>query len=132
MCIQYINLLDKSFRVKNVFLDEQEQFGVFAIFKRSFPNNIFSVFISKPKFLIPQNSCTLCSVCTTFAHCARQIHDGDENDRICPRSWSVLNHRDGPRTVDIFLERIADIAFSVWTIGYIYCTYYKYRCTSHL
>jgi hypothetical protein len=31
-----------------------------------------------------------------------------------------LNHRDGPRTVDIFLERIADIAFSVWTIGYMY------------
>jgi hypothetical protein len=29
----------------------------------------------------------------------------------------ALNHRDGPRTVDIFLERIADIAFSVWTIG---------------
>jgi len=41
--------------VKNVFLDKQEQFGVFVIFKRSFPNNIFSVFISKPKFLMPQN-----------------------------------------------------------------------------
>ena len=27
-----------------------------------------------------------------------------------------MNHRDGPRTVDIFLERIADIAFSVWTV----------------
>jgi hypothetical protein len=47
------------------------------------------------------------------------VRDGDENDRICPRSWSALNHRDGPRTVDIFLERIADIAFSVWTIGYL-------------
>jgi hypothetical protein len=28
MYIQYINLLDKSFRVNNVFLDEQEQFTV--------------------------------------------------------------------------------------------------------
>jgi len=28
MYIQYINLLDKSFRVKNVFLDKQEQFRV--------------------------------------------------------------------------------------------------------
>jgi hypothetical protein len=34
MYIQYINLLDKSFRVSNVFLDEQEQFRVFVVFKR--------------------------------------------------------------------------------------------------
>jgi hypothetical protein len=47
------------------------------------------------------------------------FRDGDENDRICPRSWSALNHRDGPWTVDFVLERIADFAFSVWTIGYI-------------
>jgi len=31
MYIQYINLLDKSFRVNNVFLDEQEQFRVFVV-----------------------------------------------------------------------------------------------------
>ena len=55
----------------------------------------------------------ICSLCATDP----RFRDGDENDRICPRSWSALNHRDGPRTVDIFLERIADIAFSVWTIG---------------
>jgi hypothetical protein len=34
MYIQYINLLDKSFTVNNVFLDEQEQFRVFVVFKR--------------------------------------------------------------------------------------------------
>jgi hypothetical protein len=58
------------------------------------------------------------------------IRDGDENDRICPRSWSALNHRDGPRTVDIFLERIADIAFSVWTIEspYKVCLINKCKC----
>jgi hypothetical protein len=32
MYIQYINLLDKSFRVNNAFLDEQEQFRVFVVF----------------------------------------------------------------------------------------------------
>jgi hypothetical protein len=48
------------------------------------------------------------------------FRDGDENDRICPRSWSTLNHRDRPRTVDFVLEGITDFAFSVWTVGYIF------------
>ena len=79
-------------------------------------------FIFKANFIRPRYFVHV-GLLNTFAHCARRIRDhprfrnGDENDRICPRSWSALNHRDGPRTVDIFLERIADIAFSVWTIG---------------
>jgi hypothetical protein len=32
--IQHINIKDKSFTVKNAFLDEQEQFRVFVVFKR--------------------------------------------------------------------------------------------------
>jgi hypothetical protein len=31
MYIQYVNLVDKSFRVNNVFLNEQEQFRVFVV-----------------------------------------------------------------------------------------------------
>jgi hypothetical protein len=34
MYIQYINLVDKSFRVNNVFLNEQEQFRVFCRFQK--------------------------------------------------------------------------------------------------
>jgi hypothetical protein len=33
-CNLNINLLDKFFKVNNVFLDEQEQFRVFVVFKR--------------------------------------------------------------------------------------------------
>jgi hypothetical protein len=46
MYIQYINLLDKAFRVNNVFLDEQEQFRVFVVFKRG---------ISKVKNVVASN-----------------------------------------------------------------------------
>ena len=52
MYIQYINLLDKYFRDKNVFLEEQELFEIFVSFKRSISKyicNIFPIFISKPK-----------------------------------------------------------------------------------
>jgi hypothetical protein len=46
MYIQYINLVDKSFRVNNVFLDEQEQFRVFVVFKRGISKNyIFDAYI---------------------------------------------------------------------------------------
>jgi hypothetical protein len=41
MYIQYINLVDKSFRVNNVFLDEQEQFRVFVVFKRGVIANVY-------------------------------------------------------------------------------------------
>jgi len=37
----------------------------------------------------------------------------------CPRSWSALNHRDGPQTVDFVLEGIADFGFSLWAALYI-------------
>ena len=62
MYVQYINLLDKSFRVNNVFLDEQEQieFLSTSFSKEAFPNNIFSMLISKPKLLMPRSSCILC------------------------------------------------------------------------
>jgi len=50
---------------------------------------------------------------------SRWFRDGDENDRICPRSWSALNHSDSPRTVDFVRDGIADFAFSVWTALYI-------------
>ena len=60
MYIQYINLLDKSFRVKNVFYfwtgkDSLEFLSSFS--KEAFRNNIFSISISKPKFPMPRNSC---------------------------------------------------------------------------
>jgi hypothetical protein len=45
--------VDKSLRVNNVFLDEKEQFS-----KEAFPNNIFSMLISKPKLLMSRNSCS--------------------------------------------------------------------------
>jgi hypothetical protein len=35
MYIQYINLVDKSFRVNNVFLNEQEQFRVLSFSKEA-------------------------------------------------------------------------------------------------
>jgi hypothetical protein len=47
MYIQYINLLDKSWRAKNVqvFLDNQEHFRVFFIFKRSISKKyIFDIY----------------------------------------------------------------------------------------
>jgi hypothetical protein len=56
---------------------------------------------------------------------SRQIRDGDENDRICPQSWSALNHRDGPWTVDFVLEGITDFAFSVWTVGYVWLVCFR-------
>jgi hypothetical protein len=46
MYIQYINLVDKSFTVNNVFWDEQEQFRVFDVFKRGISKEyIFDAYI---------------------------------------------------------------------------------------
>jgi hypothetical protein len=51
-------------------------------------------FIFKASFIRPRYFVHV-GLYNTFAHCARRIRDhprfrdGDENDRICPRSWSA-------------------------------------------
>ena len=68
-------------------------------------------------------------------HCAPHhdgFRDGDENDRICPRSWSALNHRDGPRTVDFVLDGIADFVFSLWAALYMIIHYFDIVNTTNL
>ena len=53
--IQYINLLDKSFRVKS-----KNSLEFLSFSKETFLNNVFLISISKPKLLMPRNSCILC------------------------------------------------------------------------
>ena len=49
MYIQYINLLDKSFKVTNIFWTSKNSLEFLSFSKDTFPNNMFSIYISKPK-----------------------------------------------------------------------------------
>ena len=44
------------------FWTSKNSLEVLSFSKEAFPNNIFSMLISKPKLLMPRNSCVLCSV----------------------------------------------------------------------